>query len=159
MRSSELRLLQWDWVDFASAMFRLPDSKIGARDIPIPAPVLQILQQLPRVEGCPFVFAGRKAGKPLGNTRWPWQIIATKSGIKAARIHDLRHSAASVGVSANMSLLLIGGVLGHKSQATTSRYSHLSADPVRQTAETIAAIVAGALDGRPTAEVVPLKRR
>ena len=158
MRSSELRLLQWASVDFEAALFRLPDSKVGRRDIPIPAPVRQILQALPRLEGCPFVFAGRATGKPLANTRWPWQRIAARAGIPPARVHDLRHSTASIGVTAGASLLLIGGVLGHKSQATTSRYSHLSDDPVRQTAETIAERIAAALEGRPSANVVPLTR-
>lgn len=159
MRSSELRLMEWSWVDFEAALFRLPDSKVGRRDIPIPAPVRQILQQLPRIEGCPYVFAGRAIGKPLANTRWPWGLILGKAGIAYARPHDLRHSAASIGVAANASLLLIGGVLGHKSQATTQRYSHLSADPVRQTMEMIAERIAAALDGRPPAEVVRLPRR
>lgn len=158
MRSSELRLMKWAWVDVAGAYFRLPDSKSGARDIPIAGPVLRILQQLPRIEGCPYVFAGRTAGKPLANTRWPWQIIANKAEIKAARIHDLRHSAASIGVSANISLLLIGGVLGHKSSQTTQRYAHRGADPLRATSETIAEHVSKAMEGT-SDEVVQLQAR
>jgi integrase len=157
MRSSELRLLRWSWVDFDAALFRLPDSKVGKRDIPMPAPVMDILRQLPRVEGCPYVFAGRATGKPLANTRWPWKIIVSAAGIEAARVHDLRHTAASVGVAAGVSLTLIGGVLGHKSHQTTARYAHLSDDPVRASSETIAERVARALEGAPA--VVQSRRR
>ena len=158
MRSSELRLMQWSWVDFDAALFRLPDSKVGKRDIPIPAAVRQILQQLPRIEDCPYVFAGRAVGKPLANTRWPWGLILGNAGIAHARPHDLRHSAASIGVSTGASLLLIGGVLGHKSQQTTQRYAHLSDDPVRATSEAIAERVASALARQP-GDVVPMRRR
>lgn len=81
------------------------------------------------------------------------------AGIEKARVHDLRHTAASVGVSAGATLLLIGGVLGHRSTQTTARYAHLAADPVRATSEAIGERVAAALDGKASADVVPLPVR
>ena len=61
------------------------------------------------------------------------------------RLHDLRHSAASIAAASGASLLLIGRVLGHRQASTTERYAHLTADPVRATAELIGTQVAAAL--------------
>ena len=71
-----------------------------------------------------------------------------------ARLHDLRHTYASVLASAGLSLPIIGALLGHSQPATTARYSHLMDDPLRQATERVGAIV---MPGRETAEVVPMK--
>ena len=52
-------------------------------------------------------------------------------------LHDLRHSYASVGAGAGLSLPMIGTLLGHRHSATTERYAHLGAHPVRQAAELV----------------------
>jgi integrase len=64
------------------------------------------------------------------------------------RIHDLRHSFASVGAGASLGLPIIGKLLGHTQAATTHRYAHLDADPMRRAAETIGATTAAAMDSR-----------
>lgn len=47
-------------------------------------------------------------------------------GLGHARLHDLRHSAASEMINAGIDLFTVGGVLGHKSQVSTARYAHLA---------------------------------
>ena len=74
--------------------------------------------------------------------------ILIEAGIDPTRVHDLRHTAASIAVSAGASLPLIGGVLGHKSPQTTARYAHLSDDPVRAVSEEIAVRVKRSIDQR-----------
>jgi integrase len=69
------------------------------------------------------------------------------------RLHDLRHSFASVLASSGASLLIIGKLLGHTQSQTTARYSHLHDDPLRKASETAGAILAG----KPSGEVVPLR--
>jgi len=72
-------------------------------------------------------------------TRGPWppkvtvwtaskafKAAARAVGLGHARLHDLRHSAASAMVNASVDLYTIGGVLGHKSAVSTARYAHLS---------------------------------
>lgn len=71
-----------------------------------------------------------------------------------ARLHDLRHTYASVLASAGLSLPVIGALLGHSQPATTARYSHLMDDPLRKATERAGAIVMPASTG---GEVVPLK--
>jgi len=81
--------------------------------------------------GNPHVLAGKKAGANLINLQKPWQRIRAAANLSDVRIHDLRHSFASIAAGAGMSLPMIGRLLGHSLPATTARYAHLSADPVR----------------------------
>jgi hypothetical protein len=84
-----------------------------------------------------------------------WQRVRWAAGLNDVRLHDLRHSFASIAVSGGDSLYL-GKVLGHRQSRTTERYAHLKDDPLRATAnrtsERIAAIMRG---GRDT-KVVPM---
>jgi integrase len=58
----------------------------------------------------------------------------------------LRHSFASVGVAGGLSLPIIGALLGHKHSATTARYAHLSADPLRAANDMVGARIAAAMN-------------
>jgi hypothetical protein len=71
------------------------------------------------------------------------------------RVHDLRLSFASFGAGA--SLPVVGRLLLHTQAATTHRYAHLDADPLRRAAETIGATISAAMDGKGGAEILPLK--
>lgn len=64
-------------------------------------------------------------------------------GLGHARLHDLRHSAASEMVNAGVDLFTVGGVLGHKSQQSTARYAHLVQDRLRQAVNKIGKRPAG----------------
>ena len=72
-----------------------------------------------------------------------------------ARIHDLRHTFASLLASAGQSLPIIGTLLGHTQPATTARYAHLLNDPLRKAADQAAAIITG----KPSAEIVALTKK
>lgn len=58
------------------------------------------------------------------------------------RLHDLRHSFASFGAAAGLSLPMIGRMLGHSQAATTARYVHLADDPVRAAMERVTTDIA-----------------
>ena len=157
LRRDELRALPWRCVNFERAVLILEDPKNEPRDFPMSAPLLELLSTLPVVEGNPYVFPGNVAGKPIANLAKPWKRVLYEARIDPARVHDLRHTAASIAVSSGASLPLIGGVLGHKSPQTTARYAHLSDDPVRQTSEAIAQHVSSIIDGKEAA-VVPFRK-
>ena len=115
--------------------------------------------------GHPYVFEGRRPRKPLTDLRRPWQRAVEVAGLDDVRLHDLRHTVASVGASgglagdedrtAPLSLHLVGGVLGHKSLQSTQRYAHLQDDVTRAAAAQIAERIAAAMEREP-AEVVEL---
>jgi len=62
--------------------------------------------------------------------------------LDGVRIHDLRHSYASIAAAAGMSLPVIGKLLGHTKSVTTERYAHLAADPLKAANEVIGARLA-----------------
>lgn len=101
----------------------------------------------------PHVFSGRRKGQCLQDLKGPWRLIKTEAGLERTRLHDLRHTFASVGASAHLSLPIIGKLLGHTQAATTARYAHLADDPLRLANETIGdaiskALVAGSGESR-----------
>ena len=144
--------LRWDYVDPDNRQLRLPRSKTGQKSIYLTAGVADILQSLPRVKGNPFVVVGEKPGAHLVNLQKPWDRIRARAGLEDVRLHDLRHSYASVGATSGLSLLFVGKLLGHTQASTTQRYAHLAEDPVRQAGEQISEAIAAALsqNGRST---------
>ena len=78
------------------------------------------------------------------------------TGLTDVRLHDLRHSYASMGAGLSESLHVIGALLGHRDGANTQRYAHLSDDPVRAVADWISGHLAAAMAGK-SGEVVPLR--
>jgi site-specific recombinase XerD len=82
--------------------------------------------------------------------------VRKAAGLTDVRLHDLRHSFASIAVGGGASLPLIGGLLGHKNTATTARYAHLSDNPLRQVTDMVGERIAAAMAGK--GRVVPLRR-
>jgi integrase len=146
-RLREILHARWGNVDFERGIIHLPDSKTGKKPIYLSAAALAVLTVLPRLEGNPNIIAGMKDGAPRVDLKKPWAAITKAAGLEGVRLHDLRHSFASVGAGASLGLPIIGKLLGHTQAATTHRYAHLDADPVRRAAETIGATIAAAMGG------------
>ncbi len=144
-RRGEILGLQWQHVDFERQCLRLPDSKTGAKIIYLNAPALEILAGLPRISTNPFVIPGRGEGKPLVGINKFWFCVRALAGLTGVRLHDLRHSFASMGVLGGLGLPVIGAILGHKHAATTARYAHLSADPIRAANDVVGRRIATAM--------------
>ena len=155
-RLGEILNLDWTHVDFERACLRLPESKTGAKVIHLSAPALEVLTGIER-DGSPWVIAGRVSGRPLVNLRKPWYRIRALAGLDDVRLHDLRHSFASVGAAGGLSLPMIGALLGHTQAATTQRYAHLAADPLKRAADMIGERIAAAMKGG-SGEVVELNK-
>ncbi|NOX95827.1 MAG: tyrosine-type recombinase/integrase [Alphaproteobacteria bacterium] len=157
-RLREILNLQWTEVDLGAGLLRLADSKTGKKTIALSAPAIEVLSSLPRIEGNPHVICGAKIGASLVNLQKPWQRIRKAALINDVRLHDLRHSYASVAAASGHSLPLIGSLLGHSQPQTTQRYAHMSDDPRRAAADQIAGNIAASLAGH-VAEVIPLKKK
>ena len=146
-RLNEILQLKWEYIDAERRTARLPDSKTGAKTLSLNAPAIEVLSTLPRMADNPFVICGRKEGAHLVNLQKFWRRLRKAALISDVRLHDLRHSFASVGVSGGLSLTIIGGLLGHEHSATTQRYAHLAPDPKRAAAESIASVIDANLRG------------
>jgi integrase len=100
-----------------------------------------------------LVIAGPDPDAPRPDSTKQWHRIRELAGLDGGdgkppfRLHDFRHSFASVGVGDGMGLPVIGKLLGHSQAATTHRYAHLDADPLRRAAETIGATIDVAMRG------------
>ena len=136
-RKSEILALRWEDVDLEAGELRLPDSKTGARTVPLSPEAAGVLAGARRVPGSPWVIPGRKPGGRLRNIDRPWRRIRTRAGLDDLRIHDLRHSFASRALALGESLPMIGKLLGHTQVQTTARYAHLARDTVRASAARI----------------------
>ena len=147
-RLSEILELRWDQVDFERACLRLPDSKSGAKTIHLSPPALDVLSRIGQNESNPYVIVGREPCAHLINLRKPWGRLRSRAGLPDVRIHDLRHSFASVGAEIGVSLLIIGKILGHTQAATTQRYIHLAADPTQEAVHKIGVTIAAAMQGQ-----------
>jgi integrase len=156
-RLREILDLRWDQVDFERGVLFLPDSKTGRKTVLLGAPALRVLSGLSRVG--PYVIAGSNPEKARSDLKRPWNAIRRRAGLDGVRLHDLRHSYASVGAGAGLGLPVIGRLLGHTQPSTTARYVHLADDPLRRASETIAARIAAAMGDveRVDAEVVSIK--
>lgn len=150
-RLREILNLKWAEVDVERGMAFLPDSKTGRKTLYLSAAAQAVLAAMPRVQGNPHVIAGRDGAARVDLKR-PWASVAAAAGLSGVRLHDLRHSFASIGAGASMGLPIIGKLLGHSQAATTERYAHLDADPMRRAADAIGATIAAAMERAPSGD-------
>lgn len=138
-RLREILHLKWTEVDWERSALCLQDSKTGAKTILLNSAAVAVLDRLKsnKVKNQVYVVKGDALDKPRSGLKRPWALVRRLAGLDDLRIHDLRHSFASVSVSGGISLPLIGGLLGHSSTATTQRYAHLANDPLRQANEDV----------------------
>jgi integrase len=128
-RSGEVTTAQWTHIDWQRKQIRLPDSKNNEpRTIHLSDAAIEILKTLPRVGS--YIIAGRYKNEPHQNLSRAWIIARSYGGLEDVRLHDLRHSYASLAAGRGVSLQMIGKLLGHKVTATTQRYAHLTRDAV-----------------------------
>ncbi|WP_374765325.1 tyrosine-type recombinase/integrase [Yunchengibacter salinarum] len=134
-RLNEIRTLKWENVDFDAALIILTEHKTsahGAKAIPLNTVALRILDTLPRMHQNPYVICGERPGQPIINLQKPWRRVRRTAGLEDLRIHDLRHTFASLCLGNGASLPVVGGLLGHRSTASTAIYAHLAPGPLQQ---------------------------
>ena len=129
-RLGEIQTLKWDYID--GDYMRLPDSKTGARKIPIDQTIKLALGRIKRLTDNPYVIAGKVAGQHLTD------LQRLRANLEGVRIHDLRHTYASKAVNSGLPIQMVGKLLGHTQLQTTMRYAHLADEPVRQAAAQVA---------------------
>lgn len=142
-RLREILHLKWEHVDFERGLLFLPESKTGRKTVVLNAPALAVLKGLDRIGQ--YVVAGDDPDEPRADLKRPWAMVTREAGLDGLRIHDLRHSFASFGAGGGLGLPIVGKLLGHANAATTARYAHLDADPLRVASDRIAGTIAAAM--------------
>jgi integrase len=154
-RLREILHLRWSEVDFHRGLLLLPDSKTGRKTIVLGAAALEIVEALRATTNGEFVIAGADPDKPRSDLNRPWALVCRAAGLKGVRLHDLRHTFASVGASSGLGLPMIGRLLGHADARTTARYAHLAHDASRRAADLIGGDIASAMRGGATPALEP----
>ena len=144
-RKSEIVELEWDHVQ--PPRLKLADSKTGPKTIFLNRPAAAVLAAIEPVDGSPFVFPDRTGQRAFRSLPNHWETLRKHAALPDVRLHDLRHSFASVAINANMALPLIGGLLGHALPETTARYAHLADVTVAEAAGRVCATLSGYLAG------------
>ncbi len=121
------------WVKPASTTKQNSLHRVALSDVAVRL-LIEMRRQSP---GAVWVFPASRGGHRV-SIHAPWDAIRAAAGIPDVRLHDLRHTFASISASAGASLPLIGAMLGHSSPATTHRYAHLLDDPQRAAANRVA---------------------
>ena len=131
--------MTWDQIDFEKGTWTKPAAHTKQKKlhhVPFSAPALEILARDAgtRLEegSSEYVFPGRDGVGHRVDLKKPWAAICKAASINGLRLHDLRHSYASILASGGTSLPMIGKLLGHTQAATTQRYAHLDVDPLRE---------------------------
>ena len=145
-RRNEILTLKRAHVDHHHRCLRLPDSKTGSKIVHLGRAAMQMVATIPEVVGNPYLLPGKTDGTHVTDLQACWERIRAAAGLADVRIHDLRHSFASVGAATGDSMLIIGALLGHSSPKTTARYTHLSDHPLKSAADRIAREIARLLD-------------
>ncbi len=147
-RLGEALTLRWEDVDLERGAIRLRNTKTGRKAFPLAPAATQLLANLPRVEGNPFVFPGARPGRPIVALQGVWYRLREPAGLEDVRLHDLRHAYASSAACSGEALTVIGALLGHTTPSMTARYAHLSQDAIRAAADRIGGNMARALKAK-----------
>jgi len=134
-RKGEIERLKWNEVDRQFQYLRIGDSKTGQKLIVLNAAALEIIEQIPKAIGADYIFPASRSDGWYQGTPKVWNRIRESAELQNVRLHDLRHSFASVAASGGESLPIIGALLGHTHGDTTLRYAHLQPHSVRDASD------------------------
>jgi integrase len=142
-RRGEVQSMRWANINLATGVWVKPSSstKQGHEHrVPISPAAVALLRDIkPKIFPGEFVFP--MDGNYRKDIRVTWRLARKVLGRPELRVHDLRHTFASILASAGLSLPVIGALLGHTQAATTQRYSHLFDDTLRKATEQVAEVV------------------
>ncbi len=144
-RRGEALAAKWAEFDLDAGVWVKPSAHTKQRKLhraKLSASTVELLRTWRTAASGEFVFPGQ-SGRPLTDVKRTWEAVRQEADLEGVRLHDLRHTYASILVSDGQSLATIGAMLGHTQAQTTSRYAHLMDDPQLVAAEAVATFVKG----------------
>ena len=153
-RKSEILTLKWPHVDIERRRLSLPDSKTGAKIIVLSVPALEVVQLLHAMRkafpASPWVIPSpRDASRPFIQLQSVWERVRHSALLIGVRLHDLRHSFASIAAARGTQQHLIKAMLGHSQLSTTIKYMHYADDPLRVASDEVAVHIAAIMGASP----------
>jgi integrase len=160
-RRSEVLGATWDQFDLETGVWTKPSAHTKQKRVhrvPLSGPARQLLTEMKAAaeqrKPSPYLFPGRGVDGPMVEIKIAWSALRKAAGLNDMRLHDLRHTYASVLASAGLSLPVIGALLGHTQPGTTARYAHLFDDPLRRATEHVGLLMSRS--GSQTAEIIEM---
>lgn len=134
-RSGEALNARWDQFDQDFRIWSKPSAATKQRRphvVPVSEEVTKLLVRRSIDRSSDFIFPSEETGLAMTNIKRTWATVKKQAGIPDVRLHDLRHTFASIVVSSGQSLPVVGALLGHTQAQTTARYAHLSQESLAQ---------------------------
>lgn len=142
LRKREVLDARWEHIDFEARTWFVPHTKSGKpRTVQLSDTLVALLRSVPRQEdgqGAEWVFPSPRTGQPFVSIFYGWDAARKKAGLAEVRMHDLRHTFASLLINSSYELYDVMSALGHTQMRTTMRYAHLSRDRKRAAVEAVA---------------------
>ncbi len=149
LRISECLAMRWCDLSFEDRRATLPATKTGRRVVPLAAPVVELLDQLPRVNGNDFVFASNRGGAmSYEGTRRIFRKTCKIAGLEGVRLHDLRRTLATRLAASGVNAYILRDALGHSTLTMANRYVRMAGDALADATEQAAQITADAMAGK-----------
>ncbi|MEE5091651.1 site-specific integrase [Xanthomonas euvesicatoria] len=140
-RMSEIRTLEWAWLDFDNRRVVWPDSKTGDISKPMSELAYQLLSNAPHIDDspyvCPAIFDSKKP-LPEGTYYHAWTRILDRAGVPHVGTHGIRHRAATDIANSGVPIKVGMTLTAHKTVTQFMTYVHTEDDPVRAAAEKVA---------------------
>jgi integrase len=123
LRPGEVRSLKWRDVNLPKRKMTVR-GKTGAREIYLTDAAVSVLEATPKVQGCEYVFAGRRFGEPIVAVHKALKAVQARAGVERFRPYDFRHTAATGALAAGADVRAVQALLGHADLTTTAGYLH-----------------------------------
>jgi integrase len=154
-RKREVLDARWEDFDADNRLWRIPFTKSGKpRTVPMSDGVMALLDTVPRVVGSVYVFPNPETCKPYVTIHNAWNTVRKRAGLREVRLHDLRHSFASILINSGRSLYEVQHLLGHTQIKTTERYAHLQQDTLMRAANVVSNMIGNAVPQHPSARLI-----
>ena len=140
-RKSEIVTLKWRY--YREGKLFLPDSKVGPRTVWLSSAAREVLDSLPRKTVWVFPSPQTDRCLSVGTLDRAWRCMRAEADLCDVRLHDCRHTYASMALAQGETVLTIGRLLGHRNPATTLKYTHMSDLTVHEAADAIGAVLEG----------------
>ncbi|NLZ10932.1 MAG: tyrosine-type recombinase/integrase [Alcaligenaceae bacterium] len=153
-RKREVLDARWEDFDLEKQLWRIPTTKTGkARHVPLSGGALYVLARVRETlhlhhlptTGKAWLCPNLATGLPYVSFFASWNTARRKAGLSKVRIHDLRHTFASLLINSGRSLYEVQKILGHTQVRTTQRYAHLQQETLIEAADSAAKALSNAL--------------
>ena len=128
LRRENVLAMQWSWLDTVRGTLTVPMEADKAKQgflLQLSAGVLEVLRGLQKIAKGPWVFPNPMTGKPFTSCRSAWVSARNKANLSGLRMHDLRHTYASMMLDSGSDIVDVQHALGHTQLKTTAVYLHL----------------------------------